>query len=503
MGAPSGEARGGDPALEDDLLAQPAAGPAAIRGGVLRVAGYAGGVLVSLASAALLFRHLGVAESGRYVTVISLVAIVSGLSDAGLTATGVRDLSVLRGEARRRLARDLTGLRIVLTIAGVVLAIGFGAAAGYDEVLIAGTAVAGLGLLFQSVQVAYSMSLTSRLRFGWLTAVELVRQLLTVALIVVLVVVGAELLAFLAVPIPAGILILAITAWLVRSDVPLRPAFDLVRWRALLREILPYSLAVAAGVVYFRVAIIVVSLVSDAEQTGYFGASFRIVDVLVVVPGLLVGAAFPIFARAASEDHARFRYALGHVVDASVIIGAWVALSLALGAPLAIEVVAGADFEPAADVLRIQSAAVGAAFVGAAWGYALISLRLHRELLAINVGALIGNGALVAVLASVADAEGAAVATVVAESAVALVSPLLIARAHPHLRLSARVVPRVALAAAAGAALALVPGLPVVVLVLAASAVYFGALHLLRAIPEELIVELRAIVRGPVARGAA
>jgi len=60
------------------VLDTPDAGPAAIRGAGLRVVSYGAGTLLSVGSAALLFRHLGVSDSGRYVTVLSLVTIVAG-----------------------------------------------------------------------------------------------------------------------------------------------------------------------------------------------------------------------------------------------------------------------------------------------------------------------------------------------------------------------------------------------------------------------------------------
>ena len=76
------------------LLDTPEAGPAAIRGGAIRVAGFGAGVAITTLSAALLFRHLGVDDGGRYVTVVALVSIVAGLTDAGLTGIAMRELVV-------------------------------------------------------------------------------------------------------------------------------------------------------------------------------------------------------------------------------------------------------------------------------------------------------------------------------------------------------------------------------------------------------------------------
>ena len=96
----------------------------------MRVGGYVAGTLVSVFSAALLFRHLGVGDTGLYITALSLVAIVAAFSDLGLTAVGVRELSRRPPDERWPLARDLLGLRMTLTAVGgvVVTAIAAGPA---------------------------------------------------------------------------------------------------------------------------------------------------------------------------------------------------------------------------------------------------------------------------------------------------------------------------------------------------------------------------------------
>src|SRR3954452_6202716 len=134
-----------------DLLDTPEAGPAAIRGGVVRIVGYGAGVLLSVGSAALLFRHLGVEDGGRYVTVLSLMGLFAGLADAGLVTVAVRELTIRTGEDRQLFLQDLLGLRIALTLAAVVCATAFAAIAGYPQVMVAGTAVAGVGFMLTGV----------------------------------------------------------------------------------------------------------------------------------------------------------------------------------------------------------------------------------------------------------------------------------------------------------------------------------------------------------------
>ena len=184
-----------------DILATSAAGPAATRGGGLRVGGYLLGVLVGALAAALLFRHLGKTNVGLYTLAVSLVAIVGAFSDLGLTAIGVREISQLPPEDGWSLARDLLGLRITLTVIGVAAATTV-AWLAYSGTLAAGVALAGTGLLLQAIQDNFAIPLTVGLRLGWVAALDLSRQLLTTLLTVLLVLLGSGLVPFLGISIP-------------------------------------------------------------------------------------------------------------------------------------------------------------------------------------------------------------------------------------------------------------------------------------------------------------
>jgi O-antigen/teichoic acid export membrane protein len=490
------------PEPEQDILDTPLAGPTAIRGAALRVVGYAVGVVVTVVSAALLFRHLGVVDGGRYVTVLSLVVIASGLVDFGLTTIGVRELAVRPRAEAHRFIRNLVGLRIALTIAGLAGAVGFAALAGYPSEMVLGTLLAGIGMLAAAAQGTLAAHLMVELRLGWMTLVELMRQVVVAAAIVVMVLLGAGLVGFLATPIPAGLTVLVVTVLLVRGDVPVRPAFDVREWRYVLVQMLPFAAATALAAIYLRIAVIVVSLFTSGTETGYFGASFRVIEVLLAVPGLMVTAAFPIFSRAGRDDHGRLAYGVQRMYETGLLLGGWVAAVLIVGAPFVIDVIAGAEFAPAADVLRIQALALLATFAGAVFLYAMLPLQRTRELLLLTLGALVVNVVLVSVLASASGVEAAAAGTVVAEWTLMVGGAIYLGRVMPELRIASPVVLRVAVAFAACVALALIPGVPAALLAVGAGLLFPLLALVLGAVPDELIVEVRTLAGGLRRRGA-
>jgi O-antigen/teichoic acid export membrane protein len=462
-----------------------AASRRAVRGGVIRAAGYSAGILLTLASAPLLIRHLGVAGFGAYVTALSILTIVHGLTEAGLNTVALREYAVLRGAERNRLMRNALGARLVLTSAGVAAAIAFTAAAGYGPTLVLGVSLAGIGLILQLMQSVLTVPLQSELMLGRVTLVDFARQLLAVGLIVALIVADAGIVALLAVAIPASAASLALTGTMVRRLTPLRPAFHPRSWWRLLRESVPYAAAIAVNVVYFRIAVILTSLLATELETGYFATSFRVIEALIGIPILAIGAAFPLLARAERDDVRRFFVASGRLFELSVLCGTWIVVMLEVAAPFVIRVLAGDAGGPSVTVLRIQAVGFLATFANVACAFALLSVRRYRELLISNLVALLTSAILIVALVGPLGARGAAIGATVGEVGLAAAVAVLLVRSAPEIRLPLGALP---IAVAAGG-VALLTGLvlPVhpVVQAVVAGGVYLGVLRLAGRFPPE------------------
>src|SRR5579859_3165142 len=117
--------------VSSDILDSPEAGRAVVRGGIWRLGSYTGANVLAVVMAAILVRYLGVRGIGRYVTVISLTTLVSGVFEAGLGNLGVREAAVLQGAEREAFLRSLLGLRVLVALAGMFVATALALALGY------------------------------------------------------------------------------------------------------------------------------------------------------------------------------------------------------------------------------------------------------------------------------------------------------------------------------------------------------------------------------------
>ncbi|MFA9271906.1 MAG: oligosaccharide flippase family protein [Baekduiaceae bacterium] len=470
-----------------DILDTPEAGRRLVLGGAVRVTGFVAGTGLAVLGAALVTRYLGPEEYGQFQTVLALVTIVQAITDLGMTALGMREYSQRHGEDRDRFLAALLGLRLVATAFGLAIAVGVAVLLGYDETMVLGAALMGVGLVFGILQGTLGIPLAAGLRIGTMTTLDLARQAALAATYAALVVAGSGVLAFYAATIPAQFAIFLITALLVRGVISLRPSFDVRAWIALIRPAVVFALAVAVGQLYVYTALILTELVTTPFETGLFAASFRVYIIVAAVPGVLVTTAFPLLSRAARGDPVRLAYATQRLFEGTALLGGAALIGCVLGAEAIIAVVAGSEYDGAIEVLQIQGVALALTFVIATWGFTLLAVHHHRSMIVANAVAMVVSTTTVLVLAAEYGAVGAAVATVLGELALAIgyVAALVQVdrQMRPEFDLVLRAMPALALGLAVGA---VVP-LPAVIATVVGLAVYAAALLLFRAVPDEVL----------------
>ena len=231
------------------------------------------------------------------------------------------------------------------------------------------------------------------------------------------------------------------------------------------------------------------SLITSEYETGLFVTSARIMEMIGGVALLVVGVILPVATVAARDDRGRLRYVLAHTTKLALLGGGPAGALVVVAARPIVVLLGGEEFAPAAAVLRLQAPVVLTIFLVYAWTTFLIADGHRRALvkcMLIGLAALLVTG--VPLIAEL-DAEGAALAAVVAD--VVLTAVILRAvrrvgdgRVGVEGVYLARYI--AALAAGAGVALAVVAVAPAVVAAGAAAATFTGVAFALRLVPSEL-----------------
>lgn len=469
----------------NDALTSSGAGGKVIRGSMARVVANLAGTALGIVTASLLLRHLGVDDSGRYVTVLSLVGIAVSVVDTGLNVTASNELARRDPAGRRELVANVLAQRLVVAPLALVALVAFAVAAGYPSEMVAGTALAGCGVFIVAVANAVLVPLTVQLRNAGLALVDFLRQLVTLAGVALLVALGASLTPFFAVQIAVGVVVVAVTPLLIGRSGLVWPRFDRTDQRALLHTALPVAMALGLGQIYFRLVIVLMSLISTEQETGYFGGSLRAMEALIMIPLLVAGVALPLLT-AAREDRGRFRYAIEGLSEGAVIAGVLVVLVTVRAAEPVMAAIGGDAFRPSGAVLRIQVGALLFIALYQIWTVSLVALGRQRQLILANALGLLGLGVFAVALIPPFGAEGGAVASVLGDALLACLIYWRLHRSTGRVTVRLDFLVRVAAAAIAGIAVLLLPGLPDLVAAVLAGVVFLAVGWLIGMVPEEL-----------------
>ncbi len=494
----------GNPSVtaEIDPLRRSDVGSAIVRGGSMRAAGYGAGLLVTAATSILLLRHLSVVDFGRYAIVTSLVAIVAGLTEGGLATIASRDLALRpAGSERDGLLANLLGLRLAIAAPSVAVAIAFAYLAGYDHTLVVGTALAAVGMALFAYQGIVALPLTIDLRNGRLAVLEFLKQLFLLSGIAALVAAGAKLLPFFAVSAAVAFAALLVTPIILGRPFVWRPAFQWAEWWTLIRATVPLAITVALNLVYFRVIIILMSLLASAVATGLFATSFRVVEILIGAASVGVSVVMPVLAITANAEPDRLLYMLRRMLEMAILSSSYLIVVVIISAPSVLGLIGGSPYRSAAGVLRIQIFVLIPVFCGQVLQVALIALR-RQSAQALATGlALLASLAFGLLLIPLYAATGAAIAALLAEVVLCAALTIILMRDHTRFIPSRRFFLKVLVITALAAAAYLVPDVSKLADALLATAIYALAAWAVRAIPPEvrdMLVLLTRRLRPPV-----
>jgi len=373
--------------------------------------------LSGLVGTAAITRYLGTGAFGSLAAGLAIVSIALNLGDVGLFTVATREVA-REPQDERRLLSNAFGLALVISLSAMVLCLGlsFLIYPGADgartreaiAILLAQLLVAapgGVALVHYNVrQQALPLS----------AAATVSSAVFLIALGVVIALDGSF--GLVAGAYTLGAFVTALVPLLfARGAIPLRPARDPELWRRMIRAALPQSAVLIVGTVYFRLDLILVSVLSSAHQTALYGLGYKVIESLLWLPGLLMFTLFPEIAR---EDLGSRR--LGELIQTAFSSIQLILLPLVVVlvgfAPEIVQVVGGGKYAGAATVLRILAISMALGYFNVIFGLSMASLGQQRRLLRVLLVSLVVNVVLNAVLIPVDGARGAAIALGVSEA---------------------------------------------------------------------------------------
>lgn len=453
------------------------------------------GAVAGIVSVGLTTRYLGVSAYGDLTIATAFIALASIFIDFGIFTIAAREIAKHPADRSRYVSTVFNmGMAVAVVVVAAALGVMLLLYPGSERVLVRqGITILALQLFLTAPISTIGAYFISQQRAYLSMVAELTGRLLALGLLVVAVTSHWGFNGIVGTYVAASVINVVGLAVLSHGDIRLRLSVDLTLWRTIVRWAIPLGAILIINLLYLRIDTLLLSVLRPSFEVALYGVAYKVVEVLMALPGYFMLTLFPDLARQrAFSDRLNelVRKAFAVMQIASVPVLAY----FVIFAPEIVRVIAGPQYQGSALALQLLMIGVALSFYNAVFGSALVALNRQRQMLLPSLSILVVNVILNAFLIPLWGLYGAAVAVALTEVVGVVVVMVIYAQVGrlPALFRWRRV--GLASAVLAGGLLlktvAPLNGLsPVVLLLLGGLAtplLYGGSLALLRAIPEEI-----------------
>lgn len=366
----------------------------------------------------VLARWLGETAFGTFSLLYSVTAIVVFLCDPGLNIMLIKKASRDPGFLEK-MAGSILALKLALFAAVIIVSSGYGYLAGYDLKMIALFALMGANMAAFSLADYAGAIFQAKEKMHIETLLMSAGKIMVTGGAIMAMLWGADMAITLMVMTAAQIIATAgILAWTARSGVNIKPCWSMRRWTDLLKEAAPLALLLFFTIAFYRIDIALAPFLGiGLQQIGWYSAAIKLVDLALVVPTLVMAAAFPTLSRMAGQDYGQFRKWSNIVIASLGLAGLLFGIAIIPLSDEIVDLAFGPEFVSAAKPLLLLAMALTFMFIRHAALNALIIIGQSRNAVLLVAGALFANSALNISLVPSMGIAGAALAKLATDMA--------------------------------------------------------------------------------------
>lgn len=345
-----------------------------------QIIGKVGGTIVALFSVGLMTRYLGQTGFGYYTTIVAFLNFFGVLVDFGLQMAAGQMISKPNADEKNILSNIFT-IRLISSFIFFGLATILIWLFPYPLIIKQGAAIASLSFFFIALQSVIIALYQKKLDMSRVAIAEFISRIIMLIGVWLAITSNTNLLYIISAIVVAnlfGFIILYIGSF---KYFKIKLKFQLFVWKSVWHTAWPLAITIVLTMVYFRADTIILSLYRPQSDVGIYGATYKVLEVLIQFPYLFLGLLLPILTNFYFANKKIFQFSIQKALDFLLIISVpMVISSIILGEKIMV-FVAGPEFLLSGQLLKILIFAVAAIFIGALFGYAIVSAELQKKMI--------------------------------------------------------------------------------------------------------------------------
>jgi O-antigen/teichoic acid export membrane protein len=337
--------------------------------------------ILGLLAVVIMTHYLGPAGFGEYTTIITFLSFFGIMADLGLTLVTVQMISPA-GVNEHKILNNLFSLRLFSAVLFLGLAPFVVIFFPYSGSIKTGVAVTLFSFLFIALNQILVGLFQKNLRMDKVSIAETVGRIVLIAGVFIAARGDFGLLGMMW-AIVAGsainfillfIFSLKYASWKLELDFSL--------WKEIAKKSWPLALTIIFNLLYLKTDTLILSIMKSQTEVGVYGAAYKVIDVLTMVPFMFAGVILPILTLDwAKGDMDRFKRVLQKSFDLMVILAVPLVVGTQFLAGPVMDLVGGKGYEGSGVILRILIVAAGFVFLSSFLAHVIVAAGAQRKII--------------------------------------------------------------------------------------------------------------------------
>jgi O-antigen/teichoic acid export membrane protein len=366
--------------------------------------------------------YLGTAGYGDYTTVYQYLAFFGIAADFGIFTITVKEMSK-DSQKIPQILGNVMGLRTALALLtmGLAAIVVFFIPSYSDTVIPMGVLIATLATVFTLLNGTVSTVLQVHLKMQYATIGLILGKIVSVAYIaaVVYTMLSDKTAGFahlLWSGVAGNLVMLIITTYYAARYCKISYRFDFSYWKKIFITSLPYGVALVLNNIYFRLDVLLMTMILPHTQTladgtsqcatkicgdteaGLYGVGMRLLEMLIIIPVYYMNAVLPVMTRFLEEEKEKVRKIIQYSFDfltataMPILVGGFILAVPIIRLISDEEFVSGTVHPFGSDIaVKLLMFAMFFSFINSLFGFTLVVLNKQIKLMYINGAAVLFN----------------------------------------------------------------------------------------------------------------
>lgn len=348
---------------------------------IIQTIGKAANILIGVLAIAFLTRYLSPEGYGKYTTVLSFLQIFGILFDFGLYLVLLQEISK-KDIDKNYVFSNVVTLRIFSGIIFFIIIPLVVVLFPYSRDIKFGIVLTSLAFFLNSMIQVYSAVFQKEMRMDKVVTSEIIAKIVFLALIILFIFLRGNLILVLMANNINSIIFFVILALYSKKYVKFDWSFDLRYWKNILRISWPIGVTTILNLIYFKADTLILSLYKTQTDVGYYGAAYKVLEVITALPHLILGLVLPIFTiywlEKKQED---LKNILQDVFNIFVVITFLILVIFISEAKGIIYFIAGREYTISIGLLQILIWPTAIIFFSALFNYGIIAVEKQKALI--------------------------------------------------------------------------------------------------------------------------